>query len=137
MAAEERPVRRRSIRAMLAPLFIVPLVSLLALWGFAASVTLLNALREHDFTNENQLYGGQAQILGLRPVAGAIGQVFVWLSSPKAPASQLQHQRQLTNQAMAAFQHGVKAGPAMLMTSARSVPGRLRRRPEQARHHPA
>ncbi len=51
---------------MLAPLFVVPLVSLLALWGFAASVTLLNALREHDFTTENRLYGGQAQLLGLQ-----------------------------------------------------------------------
>jgi hypothetical protein len=114
------PVRQRSIRAMLAPLFIVPLVSLLALWGFAASVTLLNALREHDFTNENRLYGGQAQQLGL-DLSLERSQVFVWLSGPNAPASQLQHQRRLTDQAMAAFQRGVKAGPPMLMTSVRSV----------------
>ena len=65
---------------MLAPLFIVPLVSLLALWGFAASVTLTNALREHDFTTENQRYGGQAQTLGLQ-LAQERSAAFVWLSS--------------------------------------------------------
>ncbi|HKR71591.1 MAG TPA: nitrate- and nitrite sensing domain-containing protein [Streptosporangiaceae bacterium] len=118
MATAERPVRRRSIRAMLTPLFIVPLVSLVALWVFAASVTLLNALREHDFTTENQRYGGQAQLLGLQ-LAQERSAVFVWLSSRHhPPASVLTKQTQMTDGAIAAFEHGVHSGSNMSTLSA-------------------
>ncbi len=113
------PARLRSIRAMLAPLFIVPLVSLLALWGFAASVTLLNALREHDFTTENQRYGGAAQLLGLQ-LAQERSAVFVWLSgNRREPATALNKQRQMTDAAVAAFQHGVRGGGSMMLPQAK------------------
>src|SRR5260221_6467576 len=110
--------RQRSIRAMLAPLFVVPLISLLALWGFAASVTLLNALREHDFTAENRLYGGQAQVLGLQ-LATERSQVFVWLSSRhKAPFGSLIAQRRATDAAVTAFRRGASARPGTLPVAA-------------------
>jgi hypothetical protein len=113
------PVRRRSIRAMLAPLFIVPLVSLLALWGFAASVTLNNALREHDFTTENQRFGGQAQKLGLQ-LAQERSAAFVWLSSRhRPPAFVLSKQRSMTDATIAAFRRGVHAGPNMMTPAAK------------------
>ncbi len=103
---------------MLGPIFIVPLVSLLALWIFAASVTLLNALREHDFTTENQRYGGAAQVLGLQ-LAQERSAVFVWLSSKhKTSPNTLRNQRILTDSAIAAFQHGVKGGPSVLLPAA-------------------
>ena len=118
MATPQRPARRRSIRAMLIPLFVVPLVSLLALWGFAASVTLLNALREHAFTTENQRYGGQAQLLGLQ-LAQERSAVFVWLSSRHhEPASALTKQTAMTDGAIAAFQRGVHTGSNMMLQSA-------------------
>jgi signal transduction histidine kinase len=105
--------RRRSIRAMLTPLFVVPLVSLVALWGFAASVTLLNALREHDFNTENQRYGFQAQLLGLQ-LAQERSAVFVWLSSKnQEPASKLAGQLKMTDRAIAGFQHGMHVGNNM------------------------
>jgi signal transduction histidine kinase len=115
MAAKER---RRSIRAMLTPLFVVPLVSLVALWGFAASVTLLNALREHDFTIENARYGYQAQALGLQ-LAQERSAVFVWLSRQhQEPASVLTKQTDMTDSAIAAFQRGVHTGSNMSLKSA-------------------
>src|SRR5262249_41606670 len=64
LAEPTQQARPRSIRALLVVLFVVPLVSLLALWGFAASVTLSSAIQEHNFTVQNQLYGGPAQNLG-------------------------------------------------------------------------
>src|SRR5215470_17714313 len=98
--------RQRSIRAMLAPLFVVPLISLLALWGFAASVTLLNALREHNFTSENHLYGGQAQTLGLQ-LALERSQEYVWLTSRHQTLSpSLIAQRKATDMAVDAFRDG-------------------------------
>jgi signal transduction histidine kinase len=110
--------RQRSIRAMLAPLFVVPLVSLLALWGFAASVTLLNALREHDYTTENRLYGKQAQVLGLQ-LATERSQAFVWLSSKHAaPFESLTPLRKATDAAVAAFRRGASARPGTLPTAA-------------------
>src|SRR5215470_748574 len=110
--------RQRSIRAMLAPLFVVPLISLLALWGFAASVTLLNALREHNFTTENHLYGGQAQLLGLQ-LATERQQVYIWLSSRhKAPFDSLIAQRQATDAAVVAFRRGASERPGTLPVAA-------------------
>src|SRR5260221_5714208 len=61
MASQARPRRQRSVRVLLALLFVIPLASLLALWGFAASVTLSNAIQAHNFNTENGLYGGGAQ----------------------------------------------------------------------------
>ena len=117
MGSRPRAPRRRSIRALLALLFVVPLVSLLALWAFAASVTLLNALHEHNFTTENRLYGGAAQTLGLE-LAQERSQSFVWLSSGrKAVTGSLVTQRQATNAAVASFQKGIGSSPGMLSSA--------------------
>jgi hypothetical protein len=106
---------------MLAPLFVVPLISLLALWGFAASVTLLNALREHNFTTENRLYGGQAQKLGLQ-LALERSQVYIYLSSRhKAPFGSLIAQRKQTDKAVDAFRRGASERPGTLPSAARSA----------------
>src|SRR5215813_14046364 len=110
--------RQRSIRAMLAPLFVVPLISLLALWGFAASVTLLNALREHNFTDENHLYGGQAQLLGLQLATERL-QVYVWLNSRhQTSVASMIAQRQATDAAVTAFRRGASARPGTLPSAA-------------------
>ena len=47
--AVKRPVRSRPIRVFLISMFAVPLVSLLALWGFAASITVSNAISDHEY----------------------------------------------------------------------------------------
>ena len=49
MAFFRRPVRSRPIRLFLISMFAVPLVSLLALWGFAASITVSNAISDHEY----------------------------------------------------------------------------------------
>src|SRR5256886_213965 len=47
--AFKRPVRSRPIRVFLISMFAVPLVSLLALWAFAASITVSNAISDHQY----------------------------------------------------------------------------------------
>ncbi len=47
--AFKRPVRSRPIRVFLISMFAVPLVSLLALWGFAASITVSSAISDHKY----------------------------------------------------------------------------------------
>ena len=45
MAAIRRPVRSRPIRLFLISMFVVPLISLVALWAFSASLTVPDAIR--------------------------------------------------------------------------------------------
>ena len=47
--AVKRPVRSRPIRVFLISMVAVPLVSLLALYGFAASITVSNAISDHEY----------------------------------------------------------------------------------------
>ena len=47
--AVKRPVRSRPIRVFLISMVAVPLVSLLALCGFAASITISNAISDHEY----------------------------------------------------------------------------------------
>src|SRR6266576_5441029 len=47
--AFKRPVRSRPIRVFLISMLAVPLISLLALWGFAASITVSNAISDHEY----------------------------------------------------------------------------------------
>jgi signal transduction histidine kinase len=125
LAVSLRRPRQRSIKTLLAMLFIVPLVSLLALWAFAASVTLISAVREHNYTTENRAYGGAAQALGLQ-LAQERSQVYVWLSGGrKTPIGKLITQRNATNAAVTSFENGVAAHPGMFPNSARPALARF------------
>jgi len=94
-------------------------LSLLALWGFAASVTLLNAVREHNYTAENNLYGSQAQTLGLE-LASERSLVYSWLATGTRPSNgPLLIQRKATDKAVAAFIGRVQSRPGMILASAR------------------
>jgi len=46
--AAPKPLRTRSVRRRIAILLIIPLVSLIGLWAFAASVTLGAALNKYE-----------------------------------------------------------------------------------------
>jgi signal transduction histidine kinase len=114
-----RPRRQRSVRVLLTPLFVIPLASLLALWGFAASVTLSNAIQEHNFNTENQLYGGWAQAV-TTVLAQERLQSFQWLSSGhRAPEQPMLAQRRATDTAVSSFRRGVNASPGLILPSAR------------------
>src|SRR5258708_6410669 len=114
MAIAGRSPRQQPIRVLLSLIFVVPLVSLLALWGFAASVTVSNAVQEHNFSAENRLYGGAAQVLATQLAQERI-QTFIWLSSgrrtPKAP---MLKQFQATDAAVTAFRNGINTSPGMI-----------------------
>ena len=45
MADRQRPARTRTIRVTLVGLLLVPLLALVGLWAFAASITLGNVIR--------------------------------------------------------------------------------------------
>ncbi len=114
MRALPRRRRQRSIRTLLALIFVIPLVSLLGLWAFAASVTLTNAWHEHEFSAENTLYGGSATGLGTQ-LGNERQLVFEYLSSggrfPDATRQMVAGQFALTHAQVASFEQRVQSGP--------------------------
>jgi signal transduction histidine kinase len=118
MSPRVRRKRQRSIRVLLTAIFIVPLVSLLGLWGFAASVTVSNAVQEHNFTHEDQLYGGWAQSI-FTQLAQERLQAYEWLSEGRRGSDAAYvKQQQSTDHAVAAFRRGIDSGP-LIVPSAR------------------
>ena len=117
--AHARPGRQRPVRRLLALLFVIPLASLLALWGFAASVTLSNAIQAHNFNTEDGLYGGWAQAV-VTQVAQERLQSFEWLSSHGLAAKQpMLAQQRATDTAVNSFRSGVNSNPGLILPSAR------------------
>ena len=109
--------RQRSIRVLLSAIFVVPLASLIGLWAFAASVTVTNAIREHNFKSENTLYGGSAQGLGTQLDKERLVAYEYLSSGQRIPVQSLQAQIGLTKAAEKSFFIGVQAGPGMLQPS--------------------
>jgi signal transduction histidine kinase len=112
-----RRKRQRSIRVLLSVIFVVPLASLIGLWAFAASVTVTNAIREHNFKTENTLYGGSAQGLGTQLDKERLVAYEYLSSGRRMPAQPLLQQIALTRAAENSFFKGVQAGPGMLQPS--------------------
>jgi signal transduction histidine kinase len=117
--AHARPGGQRPVRALLALLFVIPLASLLALWGFAASVTLSNAIQAHNFNTEDGLYGGWAQAV-VTQLAQERLQSFEWLSSGGAASKQpMLAQQRATDTAVSSFRRGVNSNLGYILPSAR------------------
>jgi hypothetical protein len=83
-AARERPRRTRSMRLTLAGLLVVPLVSLVALWAFAASITLSNALHEHNYNRLIALSSTPTDNL-VNQMSQERLQTFTWLNTDPRP----------------------------------------------------
>ena len=114
MSPQIRRKRQRSIRVLLTAIFIVPLASLLGLWGYAASVTVSNAIQEHNFNTEDRLYGGWAQSLFTQLALERL-QAYEWLSAGHhgSDHTYLAQQRS-TDAAVTAFRHGLAASPLIV-----------------------
>ena len=121
-----RPARTRSIRLLLALLLIVPLVSLLALWVFAASVTLSSAIQERNFNAQDNTIGAPAEALGVQLTLERL-QSFIWLSGGRRPPlmAPMLAQRKATDAAVAAFRRGVAAGQNVMFPAGRPTLARF------------
>ncbi|MGH3305010.1 MAG: hypothetical protein ACRDOK_25745, partial [Streptosporangiaceae bacterium] len=112
MPARARWSRQRSIRALLALGFVVPVISLLALWVFGTDVTLTRAAAEHDFTAADRLYSGPAQALSSALAAEQLHAV-TWLSAGgHVPVTPLRAQFRASDEAAAAFVAAARADRA-------------------------
>jgi signal transduction histidine kinase len=100
MAVLRRPVRSRPIRLFLISMFAIPLVSLVGLWVFAVSVTVPEAISDHNLNVSTSASDtqGRALAVGL-PTERA--QTYLWLlSGRQAPKASLLATRELVNKAI-------------------------------------
>jgi signal transduction histidine kinase len=86
MAFFRRPARSRPIRLFLISMFAVPLVSLVALWGFAASITVVSAVNDHNYSQGVAIItNGFASLTAGLPQEQA--QSYLWLSSNRTTSN--------------------------------------------------
>lgn len=114
-----RRTRPRSIRSTLTSLMVIPLVSLIALWAYAATSTVGGAVAQRAYDTENRDTGGPGQALLVQLVQERT-QTFVWLSTGRrtSPAA-LDAQRARTGAAITAFRAGVAAAGGALSSLTR------------------
>src|ERR1700680_2491653 len=118
MAVLRRPVRSRPIRLFLISMFAIPLVSLVGLWVFAASITVPNAISDHNsnVTTTDITVGTRGLSVEL-PIERA--QTYLWLTSDRASSeASLRATRKLVGEAIPAAQ-AVYEKDAGLLASAK------------------
>jgi signal transduction histidine kinase len=90
MAAIRRPVRSRPIRLFLISMFAVPLVSLVGLWAFAASITVPSAISDHNYNVNSVALTGPAISTLTLDLPAEQQETYIWLLSDRqAPKSSL------------------------------------------------
>jgi len=109
-AASRKAPRTRSIRRRIAFLLVIPLVSLIGLWGFSASLTLGAALNKFKVATVYNKLGAPGSYLDMQLQAERALSALVVGSQGHAGLSQLTKQRALTNTARAAFLKDANSG---------------------------
>ncbi|MBW8486403.1 sensor histidine kinase [Actinomadura parmotrematis] len=103
VAPRPRGERTRSIRVTIFGLLVVPIVSLVALWGFAAQSTAGDAFEKRNLDAINKRYGAAITPL-LQQVGLERQQTVVYVAgNGRVPRSAMDAQRPRTDAAIAAF----------------------------------
>src|ERR1700722_12051759 len=90
MAVIKRPIRSRPIRLFLVIMFAVPLLSLIGLWAFAASVTVPQAIADHQYNVNSVAVTGPAVGALTNGLPAEQEETYIWLlSGRQAPKSTL------------------------------------------------
>src|SRR5690349_13560294 len=118
--AFKRPVRSRPIRVFLISMFAVPLVSLLVLYGFAASITIRNAISDHQYN-----VSASAIASGVRGLTIGLPQErvqsYLWLvGGGTAPRTSMLTARKTVDQGIPAVRNALNAQQGLLSAQSRS-----------------
>ena len=114
MAVARRQIRSRPIRLLLIGTFAVPLISLVALWGFAADITLSSAIGDHNYNSANRAISPAVQPLLLQ-LATEREETYAWqISGGRASKAALDATRQHTDEAVAGAKRGYQSVRTLL-----------------------
>src|ERR1700730_16091449 len=113
-----RPIRTRPIRLFLIGMFAVPLVSLVGLWAFAASVTVPDAVSDHNY-NVTGLATTSPDVAPLTiPLPTEQHETYLWLlSGRRAAKSSLLATRETINRVLHGGEATLLAGSNQLSAS--------------------
>src|SRR3984885_2603642 len=99
MAIIRRPIRSWPIRLFLIGMFAVPLVSLIGLWAFAASVTVPEAVSDHNYNASGTVTTSPDVATLTVELPAEQHQTYLWLlSGRRAAKSSLTAARETINQ---------------------------------------
>ena len=116
-----RQVRQRPIRSTLTVLLIIPVVSLIALWAYAASTTVGGAIAKRNSDTVNKDIGAPTQAL-FTQLTQERALTFVWQSvHGRMPRTGLDAQRTHTDAAVAAFRTAAATASSAETPTARSA----------------
>jgi len=108
-AMAARPARTRPVRLTLFGLLVVPVVSLVALWGVAAGSTLGSAVTEHQYNTVTRIIGAPTQALSAQ-LSQEQAQTFVWLNTGRrSPVAPLDAARRSTDAVVAADRNALES----------------------------
>src|SRR6202451_2509598 len=100
MAVLRRPVRSRPIRLFLISMFAIPLVSLVGLWMFAVSVTVPEAVSDHNLNVSTAASDTQGSALAVGLPTERAQTYLGLLSGRRAPEASLLATREAVNKAI-------------------------------------
>jgi signal transduction histidine kinase len=104
-----RPARTRPVRLTLFGLLVVPIVTLVALWGVAVGSTLGSAITEHEYNTVAVRIGAPTEALSAE-LSQEQAQTFIWLSTRgQTPIAPLDATRQRTDAVVAAARSALES----------------------------
>jgi signal transduction histidine kinase len=120
MAVIRRRVRSRPIRYFLIGMFAVPLISVVGLWAFLTSITVNNAINDHNFNSTSRAITSKGALLSLG-LTEERAQSYLWLIADRKTAkNSLLSARALVSEAVASAR-SLNAGGLPLAPAAQSA----------------
>jgi signal transduction histidine kinase len=121
MAVFRRPVRSRPIRLFLVIMFAVPLVSLVGLWAFAASITVPEAISDHNYNATGAAVTGPDVATLTIGLPAEQQETYLWLlSGRQAPKSALLATRKTISEVLPGAEAALLAGDKLPSASSRA-----------------
>jgi signal transduction histidine kinase len=121
MAVLRRPVRSRPIRLFLLTMFAVPLVSLVGLWAFAASVTVPGAIKDHNYSVNSVALTSPTVATLTTTLPTEQAETYIWLlSERKAPKASLLATRKVITQVLPSAEALLLTGQNLLSASSKA-----------------
>jgi signal transduction histidine kinase len=122
MATDPPPPRTRSARLTLVSLLLIPLLSLAALWGFTASITLGNVIRDQHYNKAANTVTPSVSALA-ETLAGERAATLAWLGADRRSAliqAELQSVRHSTDTYDAAVRSSIMSVSGLFSATARA-----------------
>ncbi|MGH3293226.1 MAG: sensor histidine kinase [Trebonia sp.] len=122
MAIIRRPIRSWPIRLFLIGMFAVPLVSLIGLWAFAASVTVPEAVSDHNYNASGTATTSPDVATLTVELPAEQHQTYLWLlSGRRMPKSTLLATRQIIDRVLPGAEATLLAGDNRLTPASRAA----------------